>query len=267
MGRYQPAEQHLGGLIRASSLALLAALFAAVAPAVAQELAPAAVHELAPESPWPSTAGWLVAGSMVLGSFLVDDEAREELYLERPGEARALERVGNRLGNPLVGSSLIALSYAAGRATGNSGLAESSARAAAGFLATGIVTQSLKWAVGRPRPELGPDSDELRPGSFDNDYQAWPSGHASVAFSLATSVAMESDRAWVGAVAYGLAGVTAWSRIAADRHWTSDVVAGAVIGTVATRATIRWLEAREAGDRAPALAVGPGGVTLTFAVP
>lgn len=262
------------------SRALLAlALLGAAVPAVAQEQVgvppePAAalpeaasIADAAVGSPWPSTAGWLIAGSAVAGSFLLDDEAREELYLERPDGAGALERVGNRFGNPLIASSLIGLGYVAGHAAGRPALAEGSARAAAGFLATGIVTQTLKWAVGRPRPDLGPDADELRPGSFDNDHQAWPSGHVSTAFSLATSVAMESDRAWVGAAAYGLAGVTAWSRIHADRHWTSDVVAGAVIGTVATRTTIRWLEARAAGGTAPALAIGPGGATLTLSVP
>jgi membrane-associated phospholipid phosphatase len=264
----------VGGLIDGSRLhragvAALAASLAVSIPAVAQDLAPAPAAPVpaAIASPWPSTAGWVVAGGVVLGSFLLDQETREELYLERPGVAQPLERIGNRFGNPLVGSSLIALGYAAGRATGRPGLALASKRAAAGFLATGIVTQSLKWAVGRPRPELGPDSDELRPGSLDSDHQAWPSGHTSAAFSLATSVAMESDNAWVGALAYGLAGVTGWSRIAADRHWTSDVVAGAVVGTLATRATIRWLEARQAGDETPALAIGPGGVTLTLTLP
>ncbi|MGH7606150.1 MAG: phosphatase PAP2 family protein [Gemmatimonadales bacterium] len=227
----------------------------------------AAIAGVAAESPWPSTAGWLIAGSAIAGSFLLDDDAREELYLERSDGVGTLERVGNRFGNPLIASSMIGLGYVAGRAAGRPALAESSTRAAAGFLATGVVTQTLKWAVGRPRPDLGPDADELRPGSFDNEHQAWPSGHVSTAFSLATSAAMESDRAWVGAVAYGLAGVKAWSRIYADRHWTSDVVAGAVIGTVATRTTIRWLEARQAGAAAPALAIGPGGVTLTFSLP
>jgi membrane-associated phospholipid phosphatase len=243
--------------LRAGSAAtiLALALFVPAAPAAAQE------------TPWPSTAGWMVAGGAVLGSFLLDQEGRDELYLERSDGAKTLERVGNRLGNPLLASSLIGLGYVAGRASGRPGLAAGSERAAAGLLATGVVTQALKWGVGRPRPDLGTDGDELRPGSFDNDHQSWPSGHTSTAFSLATSVAMESDRAWVGAVAYGLAGVTAWSRIYADRHWTSDVVAGAVIGTVATRATIRWLEARQAGAVAPALAIGPGGVTLTFSVP
>jgi membrane-associated phospholipid phosphatase len=219
------------------------------------------------ESAWPSTAEWLVAGGTLTASFLLDDEAREELSLERAGDGGAMERIGNRFGNPLLVSSAIALGYAAGRVTGREGLAASSVRAAAGFVTTGAVTQSLKWAVGRPRPDLGPDDEELRPGSFDNEHQAWPSGHAAVAFSLATSVAMESDRAWVGAAAYGLAGVTAWSRVRADRHWTSDVVAGALIGTLATRSTIRWLEARGAGADPPALMIGPGGATLTIPVP
>jgi membrane-associated phospholipid phosphatase len=216
---------------------------------------------------WPSTADWLVASGAVAGSFLLDDEAREELSLERDGGGGAMERDGNRFGNPLLVSSAIALSYAAGRVTGREGLAASSARAAAGFVATGVVTQSLKWAVGRPRPDLGPEDEELQPGSFDNDHQAWPSGHAAVAFSLATSIAMESDRAWVGTAAYGLAGVTAWSRVRADRHWASDVVAGAVIGTLVTRSTIRWLEARGADDDPPALMIGPRGATLTIPVP
>jgi membrane-associated phospholipid phosphatase len=263
MGRHQSPEQHLVALIgRARALLFAFALLAPAAPAPAQESAPAAV-----ESTWPSTVGWLIAGSAVAGSFLLDDEVREELYLERPEGVGGLERVGNRFGNPLVASSLIALGYAAGRATDRPGLAESSARAAAGFLATGAITQTLKWAVGRPRPDLGPDDQELRPMSFDNDYQSWPSGHAATAFSLATSLAMESDRTSVGVVAYGLAGVTAWSRIYDDRHWTSDVVAGAVIGTVATRATIRWIEARQAGDAPPALAIIPGGLVLTLSVP
>lgn len=232
------------------------ALLAAAVPAAGQDAAA-----------WPSAADWLVAGGTLTAAFLLDDEVREELHVERSGDGGSMERIGNRFGNPLLASSAIALGYAAGRVTGSPGLARGSARAAAGFLATGAVTQTLKWAVGRPRPDLGPDDEELQPGSFDNDHQAWPSGHAAVAFSLATSVAMESDRVWVGAAAYGLAGVTAWSRVRADRHWASDVVAGAAIGTLATRSTIRWLEARASGRQAPALSIGPGGASLTFPLP
>ena len=236
-------------------------------PLLAAALVPAAPTAGQERGAWPSTAEWLVAGGTLTASFLLDDEAREELSLERAGDGGAMERIGNRFGNPFLVSSAIALGYAAGRLTRQEGLSESTARAAAGFAVTGIVTQTLKWAVGRPRPDLGPEDEELQPGSFDNDHQAWPSGHAAVAFSLATSAAMESDRVWVGAAAYGLAGVTAWSRVRADRHWASDVVAGAVIGTLATRSTIHWLEARGADDDPPALMIGPRGATLTIPVP
>lgn len=235
---------------------VVAALLGSAAPAAGQGT-----------DAWPSTTDWLIAGGALTTAFLLDDEVREELYSERPGDGGALERIGNRFGNPLLASSAIALGFAAGHLTGEPGLARGSARAAAGFVATGAVTQTLKWAVGRPRPDLGPDDEQLRPLSTDNDHQAWPSGHAAVAFSLATSVTMESDRAWVGAVAYGLAGVTAWSRVRADRHWASDVVAGAAIGTLATRTTIRWLEARASGRETPVLSIGPGGAALTFPVP
>ena len=258
MGRREPAEQHLDPLTRRAACLALAGLVAA-APAPAQEATRAPT--------WPSTADWLVGGGLVAVSFLVDEEAREELSLERSDELNRLERVGNRFGNPLLIASLIGLGYVGGQAGGSEGLSQGAARAAAGFLATGAITQTLKWAVGRPRPDLGPEEQGLRPGSFDNDHQAWPSGHAAVAFSLATSVAMETETEWVGAAAYGLAGVTAWSRVYADRHWTSDVVAGAVIGTLATRATIHWLDARQAGSGSPALSVGPSGVALTFPLP
>lgn len=266
MGGREPAEQHLDPLTRRTACLALAGL-AAAAPVPAQETPRGFAPPPARASAWPSTADWLVGGGLVAVSFLVDEEAREELSLERGDDLNGLERVGNRFGNPLLVASLIGLGWVGGEAGGSEGLSRGAARAAAGFLATGALTQTLKWAVGRPRPDLGPGAGGLRPGSTDNDHQAWPSGHAAVAFSLATTVAMETENPWIGATAYGLAGVTAWSRVYADRHWTSDVVAGAVIGTLATRATIRWLDARQAAPGSPALVVGPAGVALTFPLP
>jgi membrane-associated phospholipid phosphatase len=243
----------------------LAAVLALAGPANAQT---AALPAPTPDSPWPSRWEWVAAGGAVLGSFLLDAEGRDELYQERPSGVHGLERVGNRFGNPVVSAALVGGAYGAGILLDRPGLARGASRVGMGLIATGLATQVLKSAVGRPRPYLdSADGDELRPVSFSNDYMAWPSGHASTAFSLATGIAMESHNRWIGAAAYGAAGLTAWSRVYDDKHWTSDVVAGAVIGTLVTRATIRWLDARESGGSAPALAIGPDGVALTFAVP
>jgi membrane-associated phospholipid phosphatase len=56
-----------------------------------------------------------------------------------------------------------------------------------------------------------------------------PSGHAAIAFAAATLVHREAGPAW-GIPAYGVAGLTAWSRVEADRHFPSDVLVGAALG-------------------------------------
>ena len=82
------------------------------------------------------------------------------------------------------------------------------------FYAAG--TQAVKHFVSEMRPD----------GSMDNSF---PSGHSGMAFLGAELVRMEYGNGW-GAAAYGIAGTTAFMRIWNDKHWLTDVVAGAAIG-------------------------------------
>lgn len=81
------------------------------------------------------------------------------------------------------------------------------------------VTQSLKYAVDRPRPDGGSRS--------------FPSGHTGTAFMAATMLHKEYGwrSPWWSIGGYSVAAFTGISRILNDRHWMSDVVAGAAIGT------------------------------------
>lgn len=91
------------------------------------------------------------------------------------------------------------------------------------LLLTWGITQSLKFSVRQQRPD-------------QSDYYAFPSGHSSGAFATATSLAYAYG--WkVGIPAYAMATFTGLSRIADDRHWASNVVAGAFIGVICGRAT------------------------------
>jgi membrane-associated phospholipid phosphatase len=97
----------------------------------------------------------------------------------------------------------------------------------------GITTRLLKIAFGRKRPrhETGPlCGPSLRHDSF-------PSGHTSVAFAVATVYAQH--RGGSGAIAYGLASLAGWSRIAEGHHWPKDVLGGAVLGVVAGKSRDR----------------------------
>ena len=60
----------------------------------------------------------------------------------------------------------------------------------------------------------------------------FPSKHASVAFAFATSVALISERLHWALLAFLAAGLIAWSRVYLGLHFPSDVLAGALGGSV-----------------------------------
>ena len=67
------------------------------------------------------------------------------------------------------------------------------------------------------------------------------SGHAAMAFVLATSLADDMHNTWASIGLYTFATGTAWSRLNDNRHWPSDVVGGAVLGfTVSKMMSNRW---------------------------
>jgi len=118
-------------------------------------------------------------------------------------------------------------------------------------------TEVIKVAVGRERPN-------------GEDNQSFPSGHTSNAFALAAVA--ERHYGWkLGVPAYLLAGVVGASRIQQDKHYLSDVVAGATLGYIVGRTIVR-VNSRplEEGPRVSSFHVSPilgrrtRGVQLAF---
>ena len=189
----------------------------------------------------------LAASAGIVATFQADPRVREKA-LESRSRMRGLAKAAEHLGNPLyVGSALALVYFSAGR------LGHREAQVAAdhiggAILAAGLACEVLKVAVGRPRPEQDAgEHDRARPFSSFNSF---PSGHATVAFAAAAALDHESRAAWVPWVAYPLAGLVGWSRVHDDRHWASDVVAGAALGTwVGAKASILEdrIAARHAG--------------------
>lgn len=96
------------------------------------------------------------------------------------------------------------------------------------ILLTTVSHMSLAYVVQRERP--GNKTDFLPyPSSF-------PSGHTSSAFATAGSLAYAYG--WkVGVPAYTLASAIGIARIRDERHWSSDIVAGAFLGAFWARAS------------------------------
>jgi len=95
---------------------------------------------------------------------------------------------------------------------------------------SGIITGILKVLSGRLRPDAKKQEASefaLFRGQYSDSYQSFPSGHATVAFAFA---AASTGKPELKLVFYILAGLTAVSRVYHQRHWTSDVIGGSIIG-------------------------------------
>ncbi len=92
-------------------------------------------------------------------------------------------------------------------------------------------TLALKYAVRRTRPYVRFDDVATR-GSDVARYDPWsfPSGHAAVAFALATSSSLSHPRWYVIVPGYLWATTVAVSRVWLGVHYPGDVLAGAVLG-------------------------------------
>jgi hypothetical protein len=112
-------------------------------------------------------------------------------------------------------------------------------------LLTELLVQPIKFAVGRERPD-------------HSNNQSFPSGHAAVTFATATVI--ERHLGWRNsALAYTLASYVAMSRLHDNRHYLSDVVFGAAVGTIAGRTVVH--HGRDYWAVAP-VSVPGGGVAL-----
>lgn len=121
--------------------------------------------------------------------------------------------------------------------------------ALAGFIFVGVAAPSLvasllKRIIGRGRPETWsvetPLTFHLNWDAYD--FQSFPSGHSTTAFSAAMAVALLWPRLlWPALLA---AALIALSRIVEGAHYATDITGGAVLGTLGAYAVRNFFAAR-----------------------
>lgn len=174
---------------------------------------------------------------------------------------------------PLGGGRALQLSGATlllGLATHNPRLRDTGRDAIeASILAAGLITPAIKRVAGRSRPLQNEGAFAFDPLSAN---ESFPSGHATNAFAVASVFAAHSDGWVVPAIAYTLATGVAVSRVNDNVHFTSDVIAGAAIGTAVGRSIVarHRRAATNSGDVpgiAWAIAPAHGGVAFEVWIP
>jgi len=168
-----------------------------------------------------------------------------------------------------------------GHALGSASMQDVGLHASLAVVSTGLVTAGIKSLVGRQRPALDLANSQvygLGAGLGNNDRSSFPSGHTSVAFALATVMSSELERLhpgsgrWARPAFYSGAALVGLARIYDARHWTSDVVLGAGLGTLiglkVTQLAHSHGEATGTGFlRALSVSPGDGGVRIGWTRP
>ncbi|MBD5400396.1 phosphatase PAP2 family protein [bacterium] len=111
------------------------------------------------------------------------------------------------------------------------------------ILATGVVIEVLKIALGRARPILFEmvGLTGFFPPSFEWVFNSMPSGHTAISFAALVMMGMLAPRFKVPA--WGLAILIGVARVCVGDHWPTDVLLGAFIGMVMADIT-KWGLAR-----------------------
>lgn len=206
---------------------------------------------------------WAGAAALLGGSLLLDGPARGLLSTRADTTIPRTALAADVLGRPTTYLPVLAGMLGTGLAIGDRDVSRGAVNTTAALLVAEAGTRGLKFVVGRARPDTpGSDGDEFRLLTRNAEWSSFPSGHATTAFAMAAAVDHHTHDGWTTALAYGAATAVGWARVRENRHWTSDVVAGALVGSFLSEVTLRWLDTADAGDSG-----GSVPLTLQFSVP
>ncbi len=147
-------------------------------------------------------------------------------------------------------------------------LKKSSIRTAAiqsliGHAIAALAVNGLKHLIGRPRPKFTHSGDWHMSVSWVSGWDSFPSGHSAASFAVAAVLAKRFPM--VGPFCIGVAAFVALSRVLRGSHFPTDVVGGAVLGSLsgalASAPLKEWRTSLEDGLRHAAI-----GTSAVFAI-
>ena len=196
----------------------------------------------------------VLAGSVAVATAIAkpfDEQIAARLQDSSTQDSRKIQRLATFVRTVATpGSYYIGIGmYAAGRLSNNDELADLGLHGTEALIIGEAVGGVFKAVVGRQRPSVLPrnaGSYQLGRGLQSDSFRSFPSGHTTSAFAAAAGVSSETSRFWpgtrwvIGPILYTGAALTGISRMYNNRHWMSDVLAGAGLGTFAGLKVVRY---------------------------
>lgn len=154
---------------------------------------------------------------------------------------------GAGVGNSAYHFGAALLTYFAGKWGNESSLKQFGSDLFRAQTVTGLATISMKGLANRRRPNGG--------------HFSFPSGHTSTAFTTATVIYHDFGPIW-GSAAYVGATYVGLSRMQANKHYLSDVIGGAFLGTYLTFKILRREDDNERLEVSPLVGKDYHGINL-----
>lgn len=126
------------------------------------------------------------------------------------------------------------------------------------FLISGLISQILKIAFGRPRPFLAWDPrytgvafEHFNPFKIDSNFSSFPSGHATALFATVWIVYSLKLPKWFRVTCMITAIAGSLTRVALGKHFLADILVGAGIGILVSQIVLSLYKmlASQADDR------------------
>lgn len=172
----------------------------------------------------------LVCGGVIALTYY-DDEITSWFQKNKTHTTSQTTQVLQPMGNGLVVLGGSAALFAIGALTHEPNTACAGLQNVKAVLISSAFIFGVKHLTHRSRPSVNQGSNNWNLLSNEWEYTSFPSGHATFAFTTATTLSRISKKKIVPLLAYTVASGIALSRIHDNKHWSSDVLAGAAIGT------------------------------------
>jgi membrane-associated phospholipid phosphatase len=202
---------------------------------------------------------WLIVAGVGLttgGLMFADKGIRNSVQKNRSSATDTLSDVLQPF-ETVVPAALVAGLHVAGYALDRPELKAASADALeASLISVGVFAVPMKFFSGRSRPDRNQGPAHYSPFNLGSSL---PSFTTANAFSVASVLSEHFSNPVVSVIAYGLAGGAGLARIYEDKHWASDVLLGAVIGTVVGKAVVKLNEMRREKSRVSVIPLVGGG--------
>lgn len=208
-------------------------------------------HVLSAPARWDQddwrTLGW--ASLAVVGTAVVfDDHVRNVMREHNDGNNQFMLQV-ERLGSEYAWGVLGGFYLAGSLSDDQHAVHVAQDGLTASFIASGLITPAIKFATGRSRPNDNGGTDDTFTFKPFSGAASFPSGHTTEAFALASVISAHYEESpWVAWTSYTLAGLVGVARSYHGGHYVSDVVAGAMIGTLVGKTVVAHNQPQRGGQ-------------------